>query len=59
VSQAPACARQRQRRRILPMCHLRGVEELADFAIVGQSAFCQGWQLCVKNAASLGWIITT
>jgi hypothetical protein len=33
--------------------------ELADFAPVGQSAFCQGWQLCVKNAASLGWIITT
>ena len=32
---------------------------LADFAPVGQSAFCQGWQLCVKNAASLGWIVTT
>ena len=26
---------------------------------VGQSAFCQGWQLCVKNALSLGWIITS
>ena len=33
--------------------------ELADFAPVGQSAFCQGWQLCVKNALSLGWIVTT
>jgi hypothetical protein len=32
---------------------------LADFAPVGQSAFCQGWQLCVKNAVSLGWIVTT
>jgi hypothetical protein len=32
--------------------------ELADFAPVGQSAFCQGWQLCVKNAVSIGWIIT-
>jgi hypothetical protein len=33
--------------------------ELADFAPVGQSAFCQDWQLCVKNALSLGRIITT
>ena len=32
---------------------------LADFAPVGQSAFCQGWQLCVTNAVSVGWIITT
>lgn len=32
---------------------------LADFAPVGQSAFCQGWQLCVTNAVSLGWIVTT
>ena len=32
--------------------------ELADFAPVGQS-FCQGWQLRVKNALSLGWIVTT
>jgi hypothetical protein len=32
--------------------------ELADFAPVGQS-FCQGRQLCVKNAVSLGWIVTT
>jgi hypothetical protein len=31
----------------------------ADFAPVGQLAFCQGWQLCVKNALSLGWITTT
>ena len=34
-------------------------EELADFAPVGQPVFCQGWQLRVKNALSLGWIITT
>jgi hypothetical protein len=40
------------------MCPVRG-GELADFAHVGQSAFCQGWQLCVKNALSLGRIITT
>ena len=26
---------------------------------VGQSSFRQGWQLCVKNALSLGWIIAT
>ena len=33
--------------------------ELADLAAVGQLAFCQGWQLCVKNALSLGWMVTT
>ena len=33
--------------------------QLADFAPVGQLVFCQGWQLWVKNAASLGWIVTT
>ena len=32
---------------------------LADFAPIGQSAFVQAWQLCVKNALSLGGIITT
>jgi energy-converting hydrogenase Eha subunit C len=32
---------------------------LADFAPVGQAVFCHGWQLRVKNALSLGWIITT
>jgi hypothetical protein len=31
---------------------------LADFATVGQF-FCQGRQLRVKNAASLGWIVTS
>ena len=43
-------------------CHrvtLAVAEELADFAPVAQPVFCQGWQLCVKNALSLGWIITT
>ena len=39
--------------------HTRVAGELADFAPVGQSVFCQGWQLCVKNAPSLGWIATT
>jgi hypothetical protein len=33
--------------------------QLADFWPVGQSVFCQGWQLCVKNAVSLCWIATT
>jgi len=32
---------------------------LADFAPVGQSAFCQGWQPCVRNALSVDWIITS
>jgi hypothetical protein len=32
---------------------------VADFALGGQSVFCQGWQLRVKNAVSLGWIVTT
>jgi hypothetical protein len=31
----------------------------AGFARVRQSDFCQGWQLCVKNATSLRWIATT
>jgi hypothetical protein len=24
-----------------------------------QSIWCQAWQLCVKNAVSVGWIVTT
>jgi hypothetical protein len=31
---------------------------VAGLSPVDQS-FCQGRQLCVKNAASLGWIVTT
>ena len=52
----------KRRGRFRLICYLRTfvvAGELADFAPVGQSAFRQGWQLCVKNALSLGWIVTT
>jgi hypothetical protein len=35
------------------------VVRLAEFAPVGQSALCQGWQLWVKNALSLDGIVTS
>jgi hypothetical protein len=52
-------ARRRVRREVRLLSHLVLAEELADFASVGQPVFCQVWQLCVKNAASLGWIATS
>jgi hypothetical protein len=45
-------------REFLPLSHLSGGGRVGGLAPVGQS-FRQGWQLCVKNAASLGWIVTT